>query len=219
MTTLASSSSMAKNNSVPLLTTVASLAAVSVSSYIFFKKSKQQKKIKKVLDEEENGDLKVSSITIPQWAKEEYNISPSSMTQKNEYLTDKIYENDEEMMQVAVDISDKNVKENSGGPFGTAIFERFTNEETGKEYCKLFAIGMNRVVPLCNSTLHGETVAIQMAQAKLGTYSMNCIFIDDDKDAGAEKKKRKFELFTSCEPCAMCVGASVSFVFFFTLTT
>ena len=61
---------------------------------------------------------------------------------------------------------------------------------------------MNRVVTLSNSTLHGETVAIQLAQKKLQSFTMQM-----QKEDG--KSKRQFELFTSCEPCAMCLGATL----------
>ena len=80
---------------------------------------------------------------------------------------------------------------------------------------------MNRVVPLNNSTLHGEMVAIQLAQQKIGSFTLMidkeendiCTKVDDDrgdsKDETPKKKKRQFELFTSCEPCAMCLGATL----------
>lgn len=94
-------------------------------------------------------------------------------------------------MQVAVDISAKSVEIGSGGPFGTAIYER--DKATGK--CRLFAVGANQVVSLGNSTLHGETVAIQFAQKKLKDFTMR----SEDKE---------YILCTSCEPCAMCLGAT-----------
>ena len=83
-------------------------------------------------------------VTLPRWAVaswEEYS--------SKKYLTD------EEMMSLAIHLSDKNITEDTGGPFGTAIFERHEDKD-GKSYCTLASIGMNRVVPLGNSTLHGE---------------------------------------------------------------
>mmetsp|Transcript_2574 Transcript_2574/g.3646 ORF Transcript_2574/g.3646 Transcript_2574/m.3646 type:complete len:236 (+) Transcript_2574:3-710(+) len=124
-------------------------------------------------------------IDLPIWATND-NLS---------HFYSKTFNSDEEMMELAIYLSSRNMKEGTGGPFGTAIFER--NLQTNK--CKLISIGVNRVVPLGNSTLHGETVAIQFAQMKLATYSLA-----RSGDIGSE---RQFELFTSCEPCAMCLGA------------
>lgn len=99
------------------------------------------------------------------------------------------------MMAVAVEISSMNVFHNTGGPFGCAIFERC--KTTG--ICKLFTVGANRVTALNNSTLHGEMVAIQFAQLKLGTYSMRL---------AGEKTGNEYVMCTSCEPCAMCLGGT-----------
>lgn len=101
-------------------------------------------------------------------------------------------------MSLAVELSARNVAEGTGGPFASAIFERDAQSNT----VKLVSIGMNRVVPLSNSTLHGETVAIQLAQSKLKSFTMRVPHVDGDTT-------RKFELFTSCEPCAMCLGATL----------
>ena len=102
-------------------------------------------------------------------------------------------------MHLAVSLSRQNVMENTGGPFGCAIFERDVNTNIAT----LVSVGINRVVPLSNSTLHGETVAIQMAQSKLKSHTMRDLPHSDGKST------RKFELFTSCEPCAMCLGATL----------
>ena len=88
-------------------------------------------------------------------------------------------------MALAIELSKQNVERGTGGPFGTAIFDRSSGQ--------LLGVGVNRVVPLTNSTLHGETVAIMMAEKALGTFTLAT-------DTGRE-------LFTSCEPCAMCLGA------------
>lgn len=120
-------------------------------------------------------------VTIPDWLVEFENS-----------MKDKVFNTNEEMAKVAVTISERNVQNNGGGPFGTAIFER--NKASGK--AKLFAVGSNRVTTLNNSTLHGETVAIQFAEKKLGHFSLR-------GDANKE-----YILVTSCEPCAMCLGAT-----------
>ena len=92
-------------------------------------------------------------------------------------------------MRLAIALSRENVERGTGGPFGAAVFEA----ETGV----LVSIGMNSVVRLNNCTLHGEMVAIMMAQARLGCFSLRTA------DGPA------YELVTSCEPCAMCLGASL----------
>lgn len=102
---------------------------------------------------------------------------------------DRRYGDDEEKMQLAVALSRENVVRATGGPFGAAIYE----SESGR----LIAVGINLVVPLNNCVLHGETVAIMMAQARIGSWTL----------AGAGHSAH--ELFTSCEPCAMCLGATL----------
>ena len=99
------------------------------------------------------------------------------------------YESDEDRMRLAIAVSLENVERETGGPFGAAIFE----SESGK----LVAVGMNSVVRLNNCTLHGEMVAFMMAQQRLGSFTL------------AAPGFPAHELFTSCEPCAMCLGASL----------
>ena len=99
------------------------------------------------------------------------------------------YGTDEERMRVAVALSRENVLRNTGGPFGAAVFE----SETGA----LVAVGVNSVVRLHNCTLHGEMVAFMLAQRRLRSYTL-----------GAPGMPRH-ELVTSCEPCAMCLGATL----------
>jgi tRNA(Arg) A34 adenosine deaminase TadA len=95
---------------------------------------------------------------------------------------------DDTRMGVALACARENVLRRTGGPFGAAIFEA----ESGR----LVAVGVNLVVPLTNSSLHAEIVAFMMAQAILGTWTLQ----RPDQPA--------HELFTSCEPCAMCLGAA-----------
>ena len=137
-------------------------------------------------------------VTLPKWTQEEL---PNYVA--------KTYTSDEEMMSLAIHLSRRNIEEGTGGPFGSAIFERNLTDNTAT----LVSVGMNRVVPLSNSTLHGEMVAIQLAQSKLQTFSMQCIPITTEVDEGndkvTDKKMRQFELFTSCEPCAMCLGGTL----------
>jgi tRNA(Arg) A34 adenosine deaminase TadA len=99
------------------------------------------------------------------------------------------YSTDETRMRLAIAVSHENVERETGGPFGAAIFEA----ESGK----LVAVGMNSVVRLNNCTLHGEMVAFMMANQRLGSFTL-----------GAPGMP-VHELFTSCEPCAMCLGATL----------
>jgi tRNA(Arg) A34 adenosine deaminase TadA len=56
---------------------------------------------------------------------------------------------------------------------------------------------MNSVVRHNNCTLHGEMVAFMMAQRRLGSFTLNTPGLP------------AHELYTSCEPCAMCLGATL----------
>jgi tRNA(Arg) A34 adenosine deaminase TadA len=99
------------------------------------------------------------------------------------------YETDEEKMGFAIALARQNVLHATGGPFGAAIVERGTGE--------VVAVGVNSVVRLNNCTLHGEMVAIMLAQARLGSFTLRSV------------PGRSYELITSCEPCAMCLGATL----------
>ena len=71
----------------------------------------------------------------------------------------------------------------TGGPFGAAIFE----VKTGR----LVAVGVNRVVPAGQSWAHAEMTAFARAQHLRNSFNLKgCL------------------LATSCEPCAMCYGAT-----------
>jgi tRNA(Arg) A34 adenosine deaminase TadA len=100
----------------------------------------------------------------------------------------KVYRTDDEKMALAVELSKQNVLRGSGGPFGSAIFDVTSG--------KLVSVGVNRVMPLHNSTAHGEMMAIMLAEHKIQSFSLAA-------DGGAR------ELFTSCEPCAMCLGGTL----------
>ena len=99
------------------------------------------------------------------------------------------YPGDEDRMRVAIALSRENVERDTGGPFGAAIFER----DSGA----LVAVGMNSDVRLNNCTLHGEMVAFMLAQQRLRSFTL-----------GAEGMPAH-EIVSSCEPCAMCLGATL----------
>ncbi|GAE21074.1 nucleoside deaminase [Bacteroides pyogenes] len=86
----------------------------------------------------------------------------------------------EELMRKAIELSYENVA-NGGGPFGAVIA---TKEG------EIIATGVNRVTSLCDPTAHAEVNAIRAAAARLGTFNLSGHVI-----------------YTSCEPCPMCLGA------------
>jgi tRNA(Arg) A34 adenosine deaminase TadA len=99
------------------------------------------------------------------------------------------YPDDEDRMRLAIAVARANVERGTGGPFGAAIFEAASG--------KLVAVGMNSVVRLNNCALHGEMMAFMMAQQRVGSFTLNAPNLP------------VHELFTSCEPCAMCLGATL----------
>lgn len=98
----------------------------------------------------------------------------------------KIYAGDGEKMALAIELARQNTKHGTGGPFGAAIF----NRDTGQ----LLSVGVNCVVASNNSVLHAEVMAIMFAEQQLQSFSLG---------------HAPLELFSSCEPCAMCLGASL----------
>ena len=100
-----------------------------------------------------------------------------------------VYRDDAAKMRLAIAVARANVEHDTGGPFGAAVFE--------KESGRLVAVGMNSVVRLNNCTLHGEMVAFMMAQARVQSFTLNAPHLP------------AHELVTSCEPCAMCLGATL----------
>jgi tRNA(Arg) A34 adenosine deaminase TadA len=92
-----------------------------------------------------------------------------------------------ERMKFVIAAAMKNVAAQTGGPFAAAIFESGSGA--------LVSVGVNLVITQGLSILHAETVAIAVAQKKLGTYDLG-----GPGMAG-------HELVSSTEPCAMCLGA------------
>lgn len=93
----------------------------------------------------------------------------------------------EDRMRLAIDLSRRNVEAGTGGPFG-AVVSTVTDG-------RLIAIGVNRVEPETCSSAHAEIVALSLAQASLSNWNL------------ADATAAPIELATSCEPCAMCLGA------------
>jgi guanine deaminase len=83
-------------------------------------------------------------------------------------------------MRHAVKLSAERMREGAGGPFGAIIVKDG----------KIVAEGWNQVTSTNDPTAHAEVSAIRAACEKLGTFSL----------AGCD-------IFTSCEPCPMCLSA------------
>jgi len=84
-----------------------------------------------------------------------------------------------DFLKTAIDLACENVA-NGGGPFGALIV---------KEQ-RIISSSGNRVTPNLDPTAHAEIMAIRMACQELGDFQLiDCT------------------LYTSCEPCPMCLGA------------
>jgi tRNA(Arg) A34 adenosine deaminase TadA len=83
-------------------------------------------------------------------------------------------------MQQAIALATENVKTGRGGPFGAVIVRD----------SEVIATGTNLVTSTNDPTAHAEVVAIREACKKLGNFQLHgCI------------------VYTSCEPCPMCLSA------------
>lgn len=91
-----------------------------------------------------------------------------------------IMEREKRFILEAIELSRKGMLNNDGGPFGCVVVKG--DEIVGR--------GNNRVTSTNDPTAHAEVVAIRDACNTLGTFQL------DD-----------CEIYTSCEPCPMCMGA------------
>lgn len=85
----------------------------------------------------------------------------------------------EGLMRKAIELSEESVA-TGGGPFGAVI------ARDGE----IIATGVNRVTASHDPTAHAEVSAIRSACARLNTFDLSGC-----------------EIYTSCEPCPMCLGA------------
>lgn len=83
-------------------------------------------------------------------------------------------------MDEAIRLAKENVKNGSGGPFGAVVVKDG----------EIVAACGNSVTPSNDPTAHAEVNAIREACRKLGTYQLEGC-----------------EVYASCEPCPMCLGA------------
>lgn len=83
-------------------------------------------------------------------------------------------------MRMAIALSEENIGSGNGGPFGAVIVKQG----------KVIAASGNRVLIENDPTAHAEISAIRIASKALGTPNLSGC-----------------EIYTSCEPCPMCLGA------------
>lgn len=86
----------------------------------------------------------------------------------------------ERFMRLALELAFENALLGRGGPFGAVIVQEG----------KVVGTGVNRVTASKDPTAHAEMQAIRNACSNLGSFQLtDC------------------EVYTSCEPCPMCLGA------------
>jgi guanine deaminase len=89
-------------------------------------------------------------------------------------------QSENEFMQLAIRLATENVLSGAGGPFGAVIVKDG----------KIVSTGVNTVTAVNDPTAHAEVNAIRQACQALGSFQLpGCV------------------LYTSCEPCPMCLGA------------
>jgi tRNA(Arg) A34 adenosine deaminase TadA len=87
---------------------------------------------------------------------------------------------DNPFMARAIQLSIENVNSGRGGPFGAVVVKEGA----------IVAEGANQVTSTNDPTAHAEVVVIREACQKLGAFDLEGC-----------------EIYTSCEPCPMCLGA------------
>ncbi len=85
-----------------------------------------------------------------------------------------------DFMQMAIDLATENVTSGAGGPFGAVVVRDG----------KVIATGVNCVTTNNDPTAHAEVTAVREACRVLGTFQLTGC-----------------EVYTSCEPCPMCLAA------------
>jgi guanine deaminase len=90
------------------------------------------------------------------------------------------FEQQQMFMRRAIELSAQSLTYKKGGPFGAVIVQKGV----------VVAEGVNEVTSSCDPTAHAEIQAIRAAAQKLGTFDLSGC-----------------EIYSSCEPCPMCLGA------------
>ena len=91
-----------------------------------------------------------------------------------------ITDREKKFLERAIELSRRGMKDGDGGPFGCIIVKDD----------KIVGEGWNKVTSSNDPTAHAEVVAIRDACERLDTYQLTGC-----------------EIYTSCEPCPMCLGA------------
>ena len=86
-------------------------------------------------------------------------------------------------MQKAKNNAQEGISKKEGGPFGAIIVDKEGN---------IISNGNNKVIKNTDQTAHAEIIAIREACKKLKTYDLS-----------------EYILYTSCEPCPMCLSAII----------
>ena len=87
------------------------------------------------------------------------------------------------LMKKANENAIEGINNKEGGPFGAVIVDKEGN---------IIANGNNKVIKNNDPTAHAEIIAIREACKKLNTYDL-----------------KDYILYTSCEPCPMCLSATI----------
>ena len=100
-----------------------------------------------------------------------------------------VIQSPEDAMRLAIELARTNVERERGGPFGALVIQ--------KPHNRIVGAGVNCVQRNNNAMLHAEVMALMMAQQHIGSYSLKSAQLPPH------------ELITTCEPCAMCLGAAL----------
>ena len=118
--------------------------------------------------------MKQINLCLPEWVDSFLREQP------------KIIHEQEAQMRFVLALTERNIREQTGGPFGSAIFEIFSG--------KLISVGVNVVVKQNCSAAHGEMMALMLAQKEVSNFDLGASGLPAHR------------LVTSGKMCAMCLG-------------
>lgn len=116
------------------------------------------------------------AVELPAWLKELLPTLPTRLA------------TDEERMDLANQLADRNWREGTGGPFAALVVDSGSGE--------ILAVGVNLVLAGQLSILHAEITTLALAQRAAGTW-----------DLGADGADRS--LVVNARPCVQCYGATM----------